>query len=388
MGRAKNHMMEIESRGYEDAPDKKVCARAFPKQRYIREKIDFQGEVGICDYCGDKTLVLPLQDVLEMVFDEFNEIFEEPDANLPFESGGEWEELRGSGIHKELSGYILPDSRSIMSTRDALEYVGFEPYDDEILDDISDCFHKDLWVLKDTFEATDDERMSTNWDEFWMNTIKDKSNGISYDTIRAKYSHLLDYISDSIASNLHALTTVIPKGEKLYRCVNYKKVPNPLEANNLWAPTIDKASSQRMSQEGQSRFYASFDKETPLAEASNSGEGQHHCLGVFELKSDIRVLDFTDIPEPNILNVPDVFAYRFFYRFAYAITQEVKDSEKVKYVPTQLMRDIIEDDFSRAGILGIKYRSVKGYNSANVVLFLDNETCANYLELNYTDILQ
>lgn len=387
MGFVKNRMMEIEARGYEDAPDRMVCARMFPRQRYIRERIDSKGEEGICDYCGDKTLVLPLQKILEMVFEEFIKIFENPAENLPFESGGEWDELEGSGLHKEWAGYILPDDRSIMSAYDALSSVRFHPYDDAITEEISNCFIEDGWVLKDTFEATDDERMSTNWDEFWKNTIKDKCNGISYDAIRAKFSHLLDYISESIASNLHSLTTEISKGEKLYRCVNYKTVPNPLEAENLWAPPADKAISQRMSREGQSRFYASFDIETPLAEAVDSGIGQHHCLGTFKLKENISVLDFTNIPEPNILNVPDVFAYRFFYRFAYAITQEVKDYEKVKYIPTQLMRDIIEDGFSRAGILGIKYRSVKGNNSTNVVLFLDNETCANYLILASTKII-
>lgn len=386
MGFAKKHMMEIEARGYEDAPDKKVCARMFPRQRYIREKIESQGEEGICDYCGEEAIVLPLQDVLKMFVDAFDDIFEDPDANLPFESGGEWDEYNGSGLHKEQSGYILPDGRLIMSTREALESVGFEPAVDAITDDICDSFYRDQWVLQDTFEATDDERMTANWDEFWKNTIKDKCEGISYDDIRAKYSHLLDYISECIGSNLHSLTTIIPKGKKLYRCVNYKNVPNPLEAKHLWAPPNECASSQRMSREGQSRFYASFDKETPIAEASNSGEGRQHCLGVFKLKSDVRVLDFTDIDEPNILNVPDVFAFRFFYKFAYAITQEVKDSEKVKYVPTQLMRDIIEDGFSRAGILGIKYRSVKGNNTTNVVLFLDNETCENYLNLDSTEI--
>ena len=50
-------------------------------------------------------------------------------------------------------------------------------------------------------------------------------------------------------------------------------------------------------------------------------------------------------------------------------------------VPTQIMRDLIENDFSRAGIMGIKYRSVKNDGQPNVVLFLDNNTCGDCLEL-------
>lgn len=387
MGRAKQQMMEWESRRYDDAPDKKVCARMFPVQKEIRLSIESKGTIGICDYCGDKAKVLPLQDVLEMVVEAFDDIFEEPDANLPYESGGEWEELKGSGIHKELSGYILPDARSIMSTHDALESVGFEPADDEITDDICECFHRDHWVLQDTFEATDDEIMSSDWEEFWDNTIKAKTDGMSYDEIRSKNSHLLDYISDSIGTNIKSLTTVLKKGELLYRCVNYIDVPNPLEAKHLWAPPAEKATSQRMSREGQSRFYASFDKETPLVEAIDCGIGQHHCLGTFKLKENISVLDFTNIPEPYILNVPDVFAYRFFDMFADAITRNVGQYNKVMYVPTQLMRDIIENDYLSRGILGIKYRSVKGDSATNVVLFLDNTSCDSYLELDSKIIL-
>ena len=57
------------------------------------------------------------------------------------------------------------------------------------------------------------------------------------------------------------------------------------------------------------------------------------------------------------------------------------DSEKHQYVPTQIMRDLIENDFSRAGIMGIKYRSVKNDGQPNVVLFLDNNTSGEWFEL-------
>ena len=101
-----------------------------------------------------------------------------------------------------------------------------------------------------------------------------------------------------------------------------------------------------------------------------------------QLKKEVGLLDFTNIPEPNILNVPDYLAYRFLYGFQNAITQQVGeiDSEKHKYVPTQIMRDLIENDFSRAGIMGIKYRSVKNDGQPNVVLFLDNNTSGEWLE--------
>ena len=51
------------------------------------------------------------------------------------------------------------------------------------------------------------------------------------------------------------------------------------------------------------------------------------------------------------------------------------------------MRDLIENDFLRAGIMGIKYRSVKNDCQPNVVLFLDNNTCAAWMELENKEII-
>ena len=85
-------------------------------------------------------------------------------------------------------------------------------------------------------------------------------------------------------------------------------------------------------------------KETPLSKAVNSGENEIHCLSTFRLKHEASLLDFTNIPEPYILNVPDYFAYRFIYDFQNAITQYVGDSEyeKPKYVPTLALQNEIE----------------------------------------------
>lgn len=99
------------------------------------------------------------------------------------------------------------------------------------------------------------------------------------------------------------------------------------------------------------------------------------------------MLDFFNVPEANILNVSNFLTYRFYVDFANAITKPVAENEKHKYVPTQLMRDIIEDGYTNADIVGIKYRSVKGNDTANVVLFLDEYSCANCLELVKSEII-
>lgn len=388
MGRFKEQMMSDEMRGYTLPSDKQVCAKMFPHQEYIRERIERDGDKGECSYSGKHEKVLPLSTIVDMVVSAFNEIFEDPANEIPFESHGIWDDLEGSGLHKEGAGYILPDGRSIMTTEEALEEAGFLPASDELFKDVADCFLSGDWVVKDALVGTEDERLAYSWQRFWDGTINDSRNQVPYNDIYKHHASLLSSISDTIGCNLHSLRTTLSKDSLLYRCVNYNPVPNPLLAENLWAPPVAYASSQRMSRKGQSRFYASFDRETPLSEAVNNGGNEFHCLGSFRLKQEVCLLDFTNIHEPNILNVPDYFAYRFLYDFQKAITQHVGESEyeKHKYVPTQIMRDLIENDFSRAGIMGIKYHSVKNDGHPNVVLFFDNNTCAAWLELKDKEI--
>lgn len=382
--------MSDEMRGYTLPPDKQVCAKMFPHQEYIRDRIERNGINGVCSYSRKQEKVLPLSTIVDMVVSAFNEIFEDPANEIPFESHGIWDDLEGSGLHKEGAGYILPDGKSIMTTEEALEEAGFAPALDELFKDIAECFLSNDWVVKDALVGTEDERLAYNWQQFWDDTIADSRNQVPYADIYDRHASLLSYLSDTIGSNLHSLRTILSKDSLLYRCVNYKNIPNPLTAENLWAPPVKFATSQRMSRKGQSRFYAAFDRETPLSEAFNNGGNEFHCLGIFRLKKEVGLLDFTNIPEPNILNVPDYFAYRFLYGFQNAITQHVgeSNSEKHKYVPTQIMRDLIETDFSRAGIMGIKYRSVKNDGQSNVVLFLDNNTCGDWLELKEKEILK
>ena len=389
MGRFKEQMISDEMMGYALTSDKQVCAKMFPHQKYIRERIERDGDDGVCSYSRKYDKVLPLSTIVDMVVSEFHEIFEDPANEIPFESHGIWDDLEGSGLHKEGGGYILPDGKSIMTTEEALEEAGFAPDSDELFKDIAECFLSNDWVVKDALVGTEDERLANNWQQFWDGTIADSRNQVPYADIYNKHASLLSYLSDIIGSNLHSLRTILSKDSLLYRCVNYNTVPNPLLAENLWAPPVAYASSQRMSRKGQSRFYASFDKATPLSEAVNNGGKEFHCLGIFRLKKEVGLLDFTNIPKPNILNVPDYFAYRFLYGFQNAITQHVgeSESEKHKYVPTQIMRDLIENKFKEAEIMGIKYRSVKNDGHPNVVLFLDNNTCGDWLELEEKEIL-
>ena len=54
MGRFKEQMICDEMMGYALPPDKQVCAKMFLHQEYIRERIERDGEDGVCSYSGKK----------------------------------------------------------------------------------------------------------------------------------------------------------------------------------------------------------------------------------------------------------------------------------------------------------------------------------------------
>lgn len=387
MGQAKKYFMDLEEN---HCRDKKVSSALFSDHQYIDDIFEKYGYPGRCDYTGKYADVVSLRRIYDDLHAEFLDYFESPDDFLPFDSSEDPDEYEGSGLHIEESGYIMPDNRHIMSTREALSYVGFSPSNKELLSDIVACFNEDRWVIRDTFEQTSYERMNYNWKVFSEKTVEesllyikdpvhDTLDESDYDGIKNKYSVSFNYIAERICANLRYLNKDIKSGTILYRCVNYNTIPISMSASNLWAPPEEYASAQRMSRKGQSRLYVCYDKDTPLKEAV---PGTHHCLAKFQLKKDIKVIDFAKIDIPNILNVPNVFDYDFFYKFADLITEKVAENEKYKYVPTQIMRDIIEEHFMESeDIIGIEYRSVKGSNTNNLVLFLDNNTCADYLDL-------
>ena len=93
-----------EMRGYALPPDKQVCAKMFPHQKYIRERIECDGDDGVCSYSGKNEKVLPLSTIVDIVVSAFYEILEDPANEIPFESHGIWDDLEGSGLHKEVAG--------------------------------------------------------------------------------------------------------------------------------------------------------------------------------------------------------------------------------------------------------------------------------------------
>lgn len=379
MGQAKNWMIEMEERGYGDVPNVYVCAEEFEGHRMITDYIKAHGIEGVCDYSKRRTRVVPLEDVVSIVVSEFKKYYEQPEEECSYRPfGNDPEEYKGSGFHLENGGYVVRDGHSICDTREALYNLGFDLDNEELLTDIAACFNNDSWILIDPYGPTEDEELQQTWWQFNDGVCRLKQKGLADEKIWAQYAKRLEEIVGVVRTNMKDLIISVPEGMPFFRCVYYNPVPVEVEAHHLWAPPKEKASSQRMSREGQSRFYASFDKKTPLLEATNA-DGKIGLLGRFILKDRVQVLDLSKIPPRSYLDVKDFFSWCFLIQFADYIAQPVDEDENYKYVPTQIMRDVFEQNFPE--VQGIRYKSCKNEGKENVVMFWDNKTCGKYIRL-------
>lgn len=384
MGYWSDKEIELSNRRYKDPPLKYVCAEAFGQQYMLVDYIAAHGSSGICDYTGKRANVVLLKDVIEIIIDQFSRYIEDPAQECHFDSSSEFaEDMKSSNFSVEGAGYLMRGDRPPLSTQEALHRLGFYTATEELFNDIAESFLWNYWVLIDPYQDTPSEKAQYSWKRFAKETIALRRRGMAYDDIKQNcQQHISDVIAllqDDMNLYLKTLST-----EKLYRCVNYSQLPNPITASHMWAPPSCYATEQRMSHTNQSRFYAAFSKEVCLQEAVKHKNNEIGLVGDFSLTHPINVLDLCRTEHRSFLDCNHFWTADFLWHFAREISQDIQN-DIPRYTPTQIVSDLINDLFP--DITGIIYTSCKKINEHNVVLFIDNQSCANNLILNGYDII-
>lgn len=136
-----------------------------------------------------------------------------------------------------------------------------------------------------------------------------------------------------------------------------------------------------MSATGISMFYGALDDNTPIQEIRNYTPDSIIDMGEFALKRDLLVIDLFKIPKYLSFWMPKYFReYKFLKNFHMEITKPIDKNPAIEYVPTQIFTVYIRF-MNNYHIDGIIYRSSLT-GGRNVVLFYDNETSADILQLN------
>lgn len=183
------------------------------------------------------------------------------------------------------------------------------------------------------------------------------------------------------------LTIILPSGTTIFRGRPNDNPKKPRTSfKDLTAPPTEFAKENRMSATGISMFYGALDSATPVAEIRNYDSGAVIDLGEFVLKKELVVVDLFKIPKELSFWMPQYFReYKFLKKFHSEITKPITKNPGIEYVPTQIFTEYIRFMNSKH-IDGIIYKSSLT-GKKNIVLFYDNTTTADILDLKNVSIV-
>lgn len=358
------------------------------RNKLVRDYVDKYGTNGVCSYTKVETKVLPLRSIVKYVDSIILQYYGDPDNEAVGWDSGFEDDI--PGFHCEGGGYILPDNRHYYNNMQELLYNTDFSVDDANLErDIADAlsYHTHL-VEKDPYGLNDEELRLLDWDIIKERTIAMAKDGKTIEEMLVAEAARLKYLRDDIYTAHYPLQ--IERHLTLYRNVYHADILQNVQFSNLTSPPTEYTENSRMSVKGDSVFYGTEDKETALKEAIRKHGDKHPYIGKFETKHPLRLLDLTGIPRRLTIYDQEQEQYHllsFLHQFCKAISEYVPDDDVVKYAPTQVItyyfrKNLLhyEKNGSHHPIDGILYISSKN-GKMNAVLFFDNETSAQHLEL-------
>ena len=363
--------------------DKYVCIKHFDDP-YLNEYIQENAHEGTCSYCGAMhTKVLDMKSFMQYINERLSQrLCPLDDANLPLASSfydDEEEEIPG---FSRAGVFILPNqAEQYDDVQDVMYNYGLYTSNEQLNEDIESCFNEGFYTQADVFSEDKDKELSYAWDYF-SKMVKNKKR---YTFFQDPHFLRQEEWKDDVLTEINQiceniLVSQLPKGTFIYRGrPNETGVPRT-SFEELTAPPSKFAKENRMSATGISMFYGALDDNTPIQEIRNYAPDVVIDLGKFELQRDLVVIDLFKIPKHLSFWMPQHFReYKFLKQFHLEITRPIDKNPSIEYVPTQIFTEYIRF-MNNNHIDGIIYRSSLT-GERNVVLFYDNETSANVLQL-------
>lgn len=391
MGRAKEMMIEMEQDPFYGVSDRLVSAHLF-ENKLVRAFVLKNGFDGVCSYCNDETKVLPLKSIVKEIDRIILQYFGEPDnEGVGWDSGFEGD---APGFHLEGGGYIVPNNKPYYDDMHELLFcTGFEVKDNYLEKDIADAlsFH-DALIEQDPYGLNEAEERWVDWRIMKQSAIQMAKEGRTLQEIEKKEADRLCNIRNDIY--VVKLPLQVEKGLTLYRVVKYDTERNSVTFSDLTSAPVPCTRDDRMSVKGDSVFYGAINKATAMREAQSSSRDKFAYVGTFAPRHPLRLLDLTVIPQNvSIFDYEQYHLFTFLQAFSQEISEPVSESDKIQYVPTQLLTYYFRNklrhyykDGSNYPIDGILYKSSKD-GSTDAVLFYDNASSADHLELKEWDVM-
>jgi len=396
MGQVKQQWIEDETRGFSLPDEKYVCGDHFD-DIYLQQYIQEHSNSGKCEYCGRKTQVIDLRDFMEYAAEKITDYYGNPGEESlylasSFYDDGE-EEIPG---FKRVGSFVSPSyADNFDSTVELLYNLDLITDNDQLNKDIEDCFILDEWIQHHPYMMTEGQELSFMWKMF-ERMVKHEQRFTFFkkpEFMGEKLSEdnsLMDILTELGAKiSEYNLCKEIDIATELYRCRFLDAGERVEFFSEISSPPDNKAKQSRMSPAGISMFYGAFDRNTAVLESSPDGittSGRHN-VGRFKTKTKLKVLDLTDLPQLSFWMPSNWQVIEFLYSFRNEITKTIMRDDRIhmEYVPSQVFTEYLRYIYrntKKEKIDGLIYgSSLKKATSSNIVLFYNQRTSADILEL-------
>ena len=369
----KDSLEDIQKRGFGKI-DKYICPKCAGS-KFAKSWIKNNAKTKTtCSYCGAKTNCLHMEEFLEFLTCAIKHYFEPAEGNLGYDS--EEKTYLGRTYDRYEIAYKLSEVLQIDFTS-------------ELADDIRETLNDVLLCNKNPYGTSQLEFCENSWKRF-AHLVKYKTRYLFYvDDTKCSYSRnfmsaseMLDYTA-SYLEKLNLFTVLKPN-------VTFKRariVENNLEITEeeMASPPYYQAKNNRMTAEGISAFYGTFEDDVAKEEAINKEKdltGKKLVIADFINLNQLKCLDLTKILELTLPDWLDIKRARereviLFYIYLHkALSSPIKKSDtknkNIEYVPTQIFAEYAKEILKVDGII---YSSSVYQNGKCIVLFVGHEAC-------------
>ena len=373
MGYWKARQMEEEQRGWVSS-DKSVCVQCVEDsalQSIVQADIDSES---VCDFCRGSPAA-PLDALVGAFVDGLKNEFEPAIESAP------WDGREG--------GYIVtPQWHTHELAGEHEDVLGSE----ELVSAVCDCLDDDIWVRKDWVTRDPDEVLVDTWSTF-CEAVKHKTRYVIWllpdvEDIGAgeiQLSRILDHIA-RLLKELD-LFKDLAAGRRFWRAQRHREAKIDRTAARLGTARPHQArQDNRMSPAGIPLFYGALSEETAVKEV-NADDCSYTTWAAFETITEMRIVDFTSLPEVPSMFDPDRGHLRreieFLCKFVDELSKPIDaETAQIEYVPTQIVTEFLlhvfeHDEESRTS--GLIYRS--SIADGDCVAFnIPNERCFDAYE--------
>lgn len=392
MGQVKHQMIEEESRGWSEPPEKCTCSNHF-EDKGLKNFINNHSFEGTCDYCDKDTKIIKLNTLVEFINNRIREYYGQvEDQNLYLESILMGDE--DDHIARRVGCYAFPAGRKDYDFMDLAEEVGLYSDNSELDEDIYGCFPDGPWCIIDPFNSTEGEELKYSWDYF-CKLVKHSHRYTFF--MEPEFTEPFERSENGLGDILLELSRCVidsklikelPIGTIVYRGQVHSHTEVITSFERLVSPPDELASQNRMSPAGISMFYGGFDLDTVKAEIyteEDNIKGKIITTGEFSTIQPLLMVDFTEIPNASVFSNYNLHRLEFLRSFSKSIAQPYTRDNKVniEYVPTQIMTEYFRHifPFESQHINGLIYNSAQYPGKKCCVLFLNQKDCSRFLTL-------